>query len=516
MGFSTDAAMKALKDANGNIQVALDRLIVSPKSSGFPALNADQRQNQQNQQQQQYQQQNQVQQQVQQPQQQNAFSNRQQQPTSSISRFPEETHSNLMALGFTNTQENENALLITDGNVEKARSLLLEWRRNKSTGMVRKNTKSARGKDADLLNTGDADYGDFKGVENNTATMDGELADIFSNSTIGQSNAKDIQNGGIMALFNQQSNMQSSAFPNQNQMFPQPLQNQMNDALMQRNQNLFGQMNVAQNQQGINPFGAQTQNVSRQMDASPNPFVSQLLNQQLQQQNSHSTQPQAKNQNQHSQQQNMFGIQPNQQLNFSGSQQSGMNQTLQQQQIMFGTQLLSIGSQQSQPQSIIFAPQAHHQPNLFALQNNGAIKAEPLLDLFGSQQNALQGGSSFGILGPQQAAFNPAQILNANAQNQNAASGIRQNQFSQPQQNGFAQSNSQQNPFSQQLASNNFAANQNQFALQENAAQQNPFAYSQQSAQLQQPFQQPQSDFANPFQGKIQQPAYNLAPQPVD
>jgi hypothetical protein len=145
MGFMVDSSNQvALSKSNGDIQSAIEILLSTSPS----------RQNNQQAP----------------PHSKDLFVTKQIQQVSHISRFPESILEKLRSQGFSNLEENENALLITNGNIEKAILVLQEWKKNKPTsgaggGSVRstgkKQENSKQSKPVDLFASVDDDYGNF-------------------------------------------------------------------------------------------------------------------------------------------------------------------------------------------------------------------------------------------------------------------------------------------------------------------------------------------------------------------
>jgi hypothetical protein len=280
MGFTDDAMnLRVLSKSEGNVQSAVDQLIiaasrkasvpiVAPLQPTYTHVVTPQPQYQPHQQ------------------------------RSTISRFPESTLSKLHARGFTNDEENDNALLITDGNVDKSILLLQEWRANRagSAGGAPTRRASKNGIKKEAPKTMDIfgavaesnDFGEFTGYQNAPqsqpimtvpapAQINNDPMDIFSNFSVApviqqqqevsMQQAKTSQIDAIKALMNSSQGQNPYGAPMQQSSFQQA-------------QNPFSQGNSFQQPafQQSNPFGgaqqqqAQTSNPFSQPHQNQNPM----------------------------------------------------------------------------------------------------------------------------------------------------------------------------------------------------------------------------------------------------
>jgi hypothetical protein len=286
MGFTDDAMnLRVLSKSEGNVQSAVDQLIiaasrkasvpiVAPLQPTYTHVVTPQPQYQPHQQ------------------------------RSTISRFPESTLSKLHARGFTNDEENDNALLITDGNVDKSILLLQEWRANRagSAGGAPTRRASKNGIKKEAPKTMDIfgavaesnDFGEFTGYQNapqsqpiltvpSPAQINNDPMDIFSNFSVAPAiqqqqevsmqQAKTSQIDAIKAMMNssqgqnpygapmQQSSFQQAQIPfAQGNSFQQPAFQQSNPFGGAQQQQAQTSNPFAQPHQNQNPmFGAQQQ-----------------------------------------------------------------------------------------------------------------------------------------------------------------------------------------------------------------------------------------------------------------
>lgn len=255
MGFTNEQMnLDILTKTNGNIQSAIDYLISKASSTESAQPQRNQHTN---------------------PQQEIFTINVRK--TSTLSRFPDAILRQLHSKGYTNDEENENALIITDGNVEKAAQLIVEWKKNrqggqKGQGATRRTTNKKAGNNTanqiqpdlvEVLYEAPADpYGDFMGQPSGEGQLPPaykkpeQQMDIFSGinfdymtpSAAGDQNSE-AQINAIKALMSSQT----------------LTQNQPNSQL------IAGLMN---HQQEINPFVHQQPNQGTQ-PYHHNPFASQ-------------------------------------------------------------------------------------------------------------------------------------------------------------------------------------------------------------------------------------------------
>lgn len=178
MGFNDDTLnISALQAANGSLQDALDNTILkttrSPVGNVFPSSASPFQPQTTN---------NHVQQHP--PQQ---YAQHPAKQISKMSRFPESHHSHLHSLGFNTNQENENALLISNGNLEQALEILLEWRGKKQPATISGSGQKNETK-PDIFGDYPATTNEFGAFHGVTATKElpslGQKSNIVNDSVI--------------------------------------------------------------------------------------------------------------------------------------------------------------------------------------------------------------------------------------------------------------------------------------------------------------------------------------------